>query len=88
MVFDESFGNGFMIITNNCGLTIFFELICVKDALQWRHSSLFFRGKSFLELWATTFLPDWQLSLIFVRFIPNFLCMCSNSMDSAYVIFK
>ena len=35
-----------------------------------------------------TFLPDWQLPLIFVRFISNFLCMCSNSMASAHVILK
>ena len=26
------------------------------------------RGKSLLELWGTTFLPDWQPPLIFVRF--------------------
>ena len=26
------------------------------------------RGKSLLELWVTTFLPDWQPPLIFVRF--------------------
>ena len=26
--------------------------------------------------------------LNFVRFISNFLCMCSNSMDSAHVILK
>ena len=37
------------------------------------------RGKSLLELWVTTFLPDWQLPLIFVKFISNCLCMCSNS---------
>ena len=46
------------------------------------------RGKSLLELWGTTFLPDWQPPLIFVRFISNFLCMCSNSMASAHVILK
>ena len=46
------------------------------------------RGKSLLELWVTTFLPDWQLLLIFVRFILNFLCICSNSVDSAHVILK
>ena len=28
----------------------------------------FFRGKSLLESWVTTFLPDWQLPLIFVWF--------------------
>ena len=42
------------------------------------------RGKSRLELW----FPDWQPSFIFVWFISNFLCMCSNSMASALVIFK
>ena len=46
------------------------------------------RGNSLLELWVTTFLPDWQPPLIFVRFISNFLCMCSNSMASAHVIYK
>ena len=46
------------------------------------------RGKSLLESWVTTFLPDWQPHLIFVRFISNFLCMCSNSVDSAHVILK
>ena len=29
----------------------------------------------------TTFLPDWQLPLIFVRFISNLLSMYSNSVD-------
>ena len=38
--------------------------------------SLHVRGKSLLELWITTFLPDWQPPWIFVRFILNFLCMC------------
>ena len=46
------------------------------------------RGKSLLELWVTTFLPDLQPPLIFVRFISNFLCMCSYSMASAHVILK
>ena len=46
------------------------------------------RGKSLLESWVITFLPDWQLPLIFVRFITNFFCMCSNSMASAHVILK
>ena len=41
-----------------------------------------------LESWGTTFLPYWQLPLIFARFISNFLCMCSNSMNSAHVILK
>ena len=45
-------------------------------------------GKSFLELWVTTFLSDWQLPLIFVRFISNFFCMCSYSMASAHVTLK
>ena len=30
------------------------------------------RGKSLIELWVTNFLPNWQLPLIFVRFISNF----------------
>ena len=33
------------------------------------------RGKSLLELWVTTFLPNWQPPLIFVRFTSKFLCM-------------
>ena len=48
----------------------------------------FSRGKSLLELWVTNFFPDWQPPLIFVWFISNFLCMCSNSMASAHVILK
>ena len=46
------------------------------------------RGKSFLESWVTTFLPEWQLPLIFIRFISNFLWICSNSVDSAHAIFR
>ena len=46
------------------------------------------RGKSLLELWVTTFLPDWQPPLIFVRYVLNFLYMCSSSMASAHVILK
>ena len=46
------------------------------------------RGKSLLELWVTNFLPDSQSPLIFVRFILNFLRMCSISMESAHVILK
>ena len=44
------------------------------------------RGKSLLELWVTTFLPDWQPPLIFVRFISIFFCMYSISIASAHVI--
>ena len=46
------------------------------------------RGKSLLESWGTTFLPYWQPPLTFVRFISNFLCMCSDSMASAHVLLK
>ena len=46
------------------------------------------RGKSLLESWVTNFLPYWQLPLIFVRYISNFLYMCSNSVDSVHVILK
>ena len=46
------------------------------------------RGKSLLESWGTTFLPDLQPPLIFLQFISKFLCMCSNSMASAHVILK
>ena len=49
---------------------------------------IFCRGKSLLELWVTTLLPDWQPPLIFDWLISNFLCMCSNSMASAHVILK
>ena len=41
------------------------------------------RGKSLLESWGTTFLPDWQTPLIFAWIFSNFLYMCSNSMASA-----
>ena len=44
------------------------------------------RGKSLLDLWVTTFLPNEHSPLIFVRFISNFLCMCSNSMASDHVL--
>ena len=37
------------------------------------------RGKLLLKFRVTTFLPDWEPPLIFVRLISNFLCMCSNS---------
>ena len=46
------------------------------------------RGKSLLELWVTNFLSDRQPPLIFVRFVSNFLCMCSINMASAHVILK
>ena len=46
------------------------------------------RGKSLLELWIIPLPPDWQPPLILVRFISNYLCMCSNSMASAHVILK
>ena len=46
------------------------------------------RGKSLLGLWVTTFLPNRQPPLIFVRLISNFLCMCHKSMASAHVILK
>ena len=46
------------------------------------------RGKSLLELWVTTFLPDRQPPLIFVRFISNFLSMWSNRMARAHMILK
>ena len=38
------------------------------------------RGKSLWESWATTFLPDWPLPLIYFWFISNFLCTRSNYM--------
>ena len=59
-----------------------------RDCFPEEASVLILRGKSLLELWVTTFLPDWQQPLIFVRFISNFLCMFSNSMASAHVILK
>ena len=68
----------------------------IMDLLTNQNNCLFFpnihtyysRGKSLLESWGTTFLPDWQPPLIFVRFISNFLFMCANSMASAHVILK
>ena len=56
--------------------------------LCWYRHRRRLRGKSLLESQGTTFLPDWQSPLIFVWFISNFLCMCSNSMASAHVILK
>ena len=44
------------------------------------------RGKSLLELWVTTFLPDWQPPLIFVQFISNSMCMCYDSVDTYYSV--
>ena len=46
------------------------------------------RGKLLLELWVTTFIPDYQPPLIFVWFISNLLYMSSNSKGSARVILK
>ena len=46
------------------------------------------RGKSLLESWVITFLPNWQLPLIFVRFISDFFCMCPYSTASAHVFLK
>ena len=39
------------------------EGLCTKYAFFWKT-----RGKSLLELWPTSFLPDWQPPLIFVWF--------------------
>ena len=71
----------------------FFSLVksTLKKKIEERktyYSSFFIRGKSFLELWVTTFLSDWQPPKIFVRLISNFLCMCSSSMASTHVILK
>ena len=55
--------------------SVFYLYVCWSTYRLWSTS----RGKSLLELWVTTFLPDWQPPLIIVRFISNFLCMCSNS---------
>ena len=62
-----------------------------ENSVQYILKKIFFyfaRGKSLLESWITTFLHDWQLPLILVRFISNFLCMCCNSVDSGHVILK
>ena len=62
------------------------RLIKLALAFQQQFSAHF----SILLLWilVTTFLPDRQPPLIFVRFISNFLCMDSNSMGSVLVILK
>ena len=43
---------------------------------------MFTRGKLLLELWVTSFLPNWHEKPpeIFVWFISNFLCLCFDSM--------
>ena len=43
------------------------------------------RGKSLLELWITTFLPDRQPPLIFVRFISNFQCSCDFEVNQTNI---
>ena len=52
-----------------------------KDFSAFKKKSAIWRvleaNHSHLELWVTIFLPDRQPPLIFVRFISNFLCMCS-----------
>ena len=51
-----------------CLITLFFEhksRIFLELEQRW---IFFSRGKSLLESWGTTFLPDWQPPLIFVRF--------------------
>ena len=62
--------------------------IQTHSALFWGLRLALVRGKSLLELWANTFIPDWQPPLIFVRLILNLLCMCSKSVDGDYVILK
>ena len=50
---------------------------------------IYTRVKSLLESWVdAAFVPDWQTPLIYVRFISNFLCMCSDKVASAHVILK
>ena len=84
------YGTGAYLLTD-----IFLPILCLGFSSFTFHYSFIMtqnsknvRGKSLLELLVTTFLADWQLHLIFVRFISNFLCMCSNSMASAYVILR
>ena len=56
-----------------------FSFLILLFVLRVHSSSFrFTRGKSLLGLWVTTFLPNWQPLLIFVRFTSNVLCMCSN----------
>ena len=71
-------------------------LLCYSDviSISWFSSAVailtcnLLGGKSLLEFCVTTFLPGWQPPLIFVWFISNFWCMCSNNMTSPHVIFK
>ena len=66
-----------------CVLISYQYVLCMAKII-----SPYLRGKSLLELWVTTSLPNWQPPLIFVWFISNFLCMCSNNMASAHLILK
>ena len=72
-------------VASNKTIQIHFKYV---EAYALFFSACFAKGKSLLELWVTTVLPDWQLPLIAVWFISNFLCMCSNSMASAHMILK
>ena len=67
-----------------------FRFLKVKSTSRYLFWTFIFyaRGQSLYELWVTTFLPNWQPPLIFMQFISNFFCMCSNSVDSAHVILK
>ena len=76
-----------IVVLDNTGMEMINQVFLMFFYIL--HKNIFrFRGKSLLESWDTTFLPDWQPTLIFVQFISNFLCMCSNSMASAHVILK
>ena len=62
--------------TLSCGLFLFSQHIKIHLVTFWKKKSQFFfihfiipRGKSFLESWVTTLLPDWQPPCIFVWFI-------------------
>ena len=60
-----------------CPLSVIWST-CVSAIFTRVKMNVFTRGKSLLELWVTTFLPNWQPPLIFVQFISNFLCMASD----------
>ena len=42
--------------------------LSTSESMESEKGMILHRGKSFLELWVTTFLPDWQPPLIFVWF--------------------
>ena len=63
-------------------------LTCIKVHVIFPSNCPIYQRQITLSIVGYLFLHDWQPPLIFVRFISNFLCMCSKSMASAHVILK